>query len=60
MLTSNWSIGDARRFRPHVIRQKIGRASPAKSGKPHKCMGIHARENLCAKLEYLAAKRAQR
>lgn len=57
MLTSNWSTGSARSAgRAYVIRNRLGRAKPAKSNAPHKCMGFVDRAILCAKLERQAVK----
>lgn len=57
MLTSNWSTGSARTFgKAYVIRNRLGRAKPAKSNAPHKCMGFVDRQILCAKLERQAVK----
>lgn len=55
MLSSNWSQGSTREFGCRVIRQRIGRAKPAKSNAPHKCMSYVERAILCAKLERQAA-----
>jgi hypothetical protein len=58
-LESNWSIGSAREFgKARVIRQRIGLAPKRKSVATHKCLTIQVRENLCARLEVDAAKRA--
>jgi hypothetical protein len=51
MLRSNWSKGSASLFGAHVIRQRIGRAAPAKSVKVHEFMSHDARKALCTWLE---------
>jgi hypothetical protein len=57
MLRSNWSEGSAKSFgKAYVIRQRLGRAKPAKSNAPHKCMGFVDRQILCAKLERQAVR----
>lgn len=56
MLKTNWTEGSARSAgRAYVIRNRLGRAKPAKSQAPHKCMGFVDRVLLCAKLEREAA-----
>lgn len=56
MLSSNWSMGSARSFgRAYVIRNRLGRAKPAKSQAPHKPMSSVERAILCARLERQAA-----
>ena len=57
MLTTNWSIGSARTFgKAYVIRNRLGRAKPAKSVASHKCLSPVERALLCAKLERIALK----
>lgn len=51
MFKSNWSNGSAALYGARVIRQRLGRAKPAKSNAPHKCMSYVERAILCAKLE---------
>lgn len=44
MLKSNWSVGSCQEFgRAHVIRQRLGRAAPSRSLKPHVCLSDERR-----------------
>lgn len=52
MLKTNWSLGSAPLAgRAYTIRQRLGRAKPAKSVAPHKCLSYVDRVLLCQKLE---------
>jgi hypothetical protein len=49
---SNWNVGSARLAgRASVIRQRLGRAKPAKSNAVHKPMSYVERMLLCERLE---------
>lgn len=52
MLKTNWSLGSAPvAGRAYVIRQRLGRAKPAKSVAPHKFMSSVERVLLAERLE---------
>lgn len=57
MLKTNWTEGSARvAGRAYVIRNRLGRAKPARSVAPHKPMSYVERALLCERLERQAAK----